>query len=665
MTILLVLLWAQAVFANPNGPYIYNSIQYLNGKSAQSPCKEVSLCSSFVVEILNDDLRTGFLGLEPRTPLCNQTKVQALSKLDSNVVNQNLNTHFSEEMGSFTSRAAKRCKESINKPSAYMTSKMYYYLWRLNEGALKINSDRVRIANYLKKTPPDCPHINVLNKAYKSCEELRNCKVSSDSLDDLESSLSQGLETYNLTIAEIKKNSECSNLECRKKLELLKGLVESFQEKYPMLLDEDFVAGAKDKKNIKASLQKYFEKKDQQLLQLQDQVENAAGCVQGIGQCGLEETRELMGLMPEYQENKKDVVLQASMNYEICVEDAISDRNKTSKILSDTTRDALLTIATAGMGAIPQLARIGLGSKLVNRLKIGASASTVSLDGVYAYQSWQEANKICDAISVQGMENHSQCYEIESPLSLRTISKADCRSEKLIAALSVLPLSPVMAQHFSKVKKIADQISASTPVPKIRVQEVARNSISNSTQLDMKQISSLKPVSGDGYGYKEILKGNYHGKSVFVKVSPLKKNGDKISGSRTIRLLNNEVAWCKQLDEAGVGPKFYGASETADGNYALIMEDIPGYHFGNFNEDLLHLPKDFNPSAALLEKLKRIRSFIVQNKIKAYDLQIRYNENDAKIIDPEFFSFADSQDEVRQNLQEINKLINLFEKRVR
>lgn len=93
-----------------------------------------------------------------------------------------------------------------------------------------------------------------------------------------------------------------------------------------------------------------------------------------------------------------------------------------------------------------------------------------------------------------------------------------------------------------------------------------------------------------------------------------------------------EAIWLKELNDIGLGAKFYGIV-SFNGERYILMERIDGY-----NTNLYYNPKIDIPESALRE-MRRQFQVLISNGIAPYDLQfqISFDRKRVVLVDPEFF----------------------------
>ncbi len=677
----ILLAFGISVFADINADITWKNIEIFNQKQNKLNCISATVhkCFSPLLDLVQEEKETRFPDIKSITQNCEFLKNNFLKNKNLILENLKLQNEIEKDFGPVAKSNLHNCTNFSAIDNLNHSSKLYYYLSRLNEGASKISQDRMILQKYLNIDKSNCPDIMILQKAHRQCVESLACK-SNFSIDVLVKQISEQSTLYQTSIDELSKiEKQCLGIKCLHVKENLQAFIESFQVKYPMFLDEDFYTRLKKNEDLKTNLQRYFTKKNYHLGLIQNKIQKVTKCFLGQTSCDLDEFRETLAMMP--LPNIDNSIRNESLyQYQNCIEEAVIDRNKTSKILSDVTRDGILLVATAGISYIPQLARFGLSSNLLHKLNIGGKLASISLDGIYSSKAWKDANKKCKNIEKKDFlgKDNIKCSLINSTFSTNTIELADCRMEKTLAALAILPLGPALANEIrtskyflgkddilSDLNRIAsDKKLFNIPIrekSKI-INEVDAFQIDDSPTIDINQFSLLNPLKdGVGLGFKELYNESIAGQDFFLKVSKLVR-GQATNGMRTIKLLKNEVAWVKKLSDLELGPKFYGLGYTKEGNYTIVTENIPGYHFNSIVSIQESLPKDFKPTIKVIDDLKRIRKFILDNNINAFDLQIRFNENKARIIDPEFFSGAKTKGDVSYSLYDLNQLISFLGK---
>jgi hypothetical protein len=166
----------------------------------------------------------------------------------------------------------------------------------------------------------------------------------------------------------------------------------------------------------------------------------------------------------------------------------------------------------------------------------------------------------------------------------------------------------------------------------------------------------------EGVHFERLFTMPYQGHRVFGKVSRIRNDGIN-TGNRTLENFTNEVAWAQRLALLEIGPKFFGFSNTAEGNYVILTEFIEGTHLSLTPSMDVYLPLRFKFRPGLIESLRHIQQVVREQGIILKDLDLRITEDRAYVIDPEEFLVAGTYDEVEGSVQLIEKFIQQLLKR--
>jgi hypothetical protein len=178
----------------------------------------------------------------------------------------------------------------------------------------------------------------------------------------------------------------------------------------------------------------------------------------------------------------------------------------------------------------------------------------------------------------------------------------------------------------------------------------------------LRNIPGVLPNAHSGKGFKEALQGELNGQHVFIKVSWAPTMGKLKGAPRDIKDFTNEVAWVKQLDAMGIGPKFHGITER-DGFRGIVTEFVEGTEIGLLPTPE-KIPADLRATPALIASLERIAKVIEREGFFADNLQIRVNSNGAYVVDPEFFRPATNVGEIENATGKIQDLMTELKSRI-
>lgn len=128
-----------------------------------------------------------------------------------------------------------------------------------------------------------------------------------------------------------------------------------------------------------------------------------------------------------------------------------------------------------------------------------------------------------------------------------------------------------------------------------------------------------------GFGFHQILQGEYQQKPVFIKF-PRRKDS-----MVQVRLM-------KYLSDIGIGPKFYGLVHDEHGNIGIVSDLVLGCDLNPFTKDI---PAEINISMATYDELQKIRKKLIEiGLIYGSDLQFRLGEDGKPfLVDPESLRF--------------------------
>lgn len=164
-------------------------------------------------------------------------------------------------------------------------------------------------------------------------------------------------------------------------------------------------------------------------------------------------------------------------------------------------------------------------------------------------------------------------------------------------------------------------------------------------------LSDRQELLGEGGGFLRIEKATMTiegtERDVFVKISRARVGvsaddtslaaGFRLTQSRTLSDVENEVRFFKVFSEAGFAPEVRGVT-TIDGHYAVVTDFVRGVHFDPKDRQL---PANFFISRFGVDDMRKIKSFCLEKQIDPIDIQFRVTpEGRVFIIDPELFTFV-------------------------
>jgi len=219
----------------------------------------------------------------------------------------------------------------------------------------------------------------------------------------------------------------------------------------PWFVDTDYFSDRADGMSSQAAIQKVQSKTKDRLQALQSDFTKASQCLQGLRQnCSLKKYRETLAATPELPEiYNKDPLNNAMNSYfsaESCIEEGVSDRDKTDEVLRTSGRDAVLSIASMGTAGI--VAKAGeVGVKSLRGTDIVRGLLGVRMLGVSAFnlaESSLKAVKICSQqnevnLSAAQKESSLTCPDPRLQQVVARKTADSCLREVGLASLNALP----------------------------------------------------------------------------------------------------------------------------------------------------------------------------------------------------------------------------------
>lgn len=511
--------------ASLNGFNKYNDAQ----KGICYPQPQSEPCPWVLKNLVEDDKQNRFLGAM-------KSRYESCKKFISNEKKSvsNLQSMMEKEYADFGGYSNKTIRNCVNGKGITTdeVAKFYFYGHQLNKGASSLIKNQITLAKLLNKTAPDCPSELTLKKAADACVFQKKCPVK-NTIKALAKTVADDEALYQKLSKEYKdKKKNCSANDCKVYLDRVAGALYQLNQKNPWFLNDAFLDG-KNKTGTEQRLKNYFEKMHSAQKQLLANVDKTSSCLHGQQRCSIKEFRESVEKMPVFNSGfGKSYVknyLNQVMESQQCIEEGALDRDRTAKILSDTSRDAALTVATVGLGSVPLLMKLGLTGRSLSTVRIGGEVLDLGVNSYFATVEWKHAVSSCknnEMTSVNG-QSEKTCNNETSLMFAQ--GSSNCAFDVSMALLASTPLG----LQFMRSHKLPTLAKDSGKLD----QSVLRNASLN----DKERVAAFEKImkvpagtySRDMKKYNAILKahnmsgtvGNLNFSQIRERVSYLKKMG--------------------------------------------------------------------------------------------------------------------------------------------
>lgn len=162
-------------------------------------------------------------------------------------------------------------------------------------------------------------------------------------------------------------------------------------------------------------------------------------------------------------------------------------------------------------------------------------------------------------------------------------------------------------------------------VKKAIADNLARTQITEFPEVSVMRLQSIKPLKlQEGDGNNGLREAVLDGKKVFIKIPT--------------RNEVRQMAHSANLDEIGIGPKFYGWTRLEDGQLGLVYEHFEGVKVSRYFKEW---PKEIPLTPELVKNVRAVGRKLAEAGYKhVEDLQFMINaQGEVRVIDPEMFSY--------------------------
>lgn len=526
-----ILMGASQVFAYDDFKASLNGFNKYNDpvKGTCYPQPQSEPCPSVLKNLVSDDKKNLFFGtLKSRYEICKKF-ISNEKKSVSNL--QSLMEKEYADLGGYFNKTVKNCVNSSGITTDEI-AKFYFYGHQMNKGASTLIKNQITLAKLLNKQVPECPSELTLKKAAEACAFQKKCSVNT-TIAGLAKNVAADEALYQQLSQEYKaKKKNCSSSDCKLYLERLAGTLYQLNQKNPWFLNDNFL-DKKGKLTTEQRLKNYFEKMHSAQSQLLTTVDKTSSCLHGQQRCLIKDMRESVEKMPvfnagfgkSYVKNYLNQVMESQQ----CIEEGSLDRDRTAKILSDTSRDAVLTIATVGVGSIPLLTKLGLAGRSLTTARIGGEVLDLGVNTYFATVEWKNAVKSCNGNQMTSVNAQADKSCVNETSLMFAQGSSSCAFDVSMALLASTPLG----LQFMRSHKI--------PVPASTTKNLDPSVLKNAALNDTQRVATFEKLMNVPAGtysrnpqkYNAILKahnmsgtvGNLNFSQIRERASYLQKNG--------------------------------------------------------------------------------------------------------------------------------------------
>lgn len=446
------------------------SLSRLNSFQTHMECTRLAppACPGVLNELVQDDTKDRAWIVESRSPICNSQLIIERKKKFTIYNNARNTQKFFQDgrfnyLGDYSHSVVKTCVKTNTSAEVDQVSKFYYYNARLNEAASKLAQERVLIAKLLNTEPPTCPNIDVLQSANKICEQVKSCSAHSD-IKEFSKKVDNDEEIYKEILKKIKEfPKNCDEIDkCKEQRATLSATLMGLIKMNPWFLNKTFT-DSKSKFKTEQRLKEYLTRTDKNLLTMQNKFQQTSECIHGrqSDKCKLDDMREVLSYTPDlpevYGKERIENQLSSLMSVQSCLEDGSLDRNRTGQIMNDTYINVGLTVATLGLGALANSARMASAVSYGRAARTLAETLNLSFDLYSAASSAKEAVEACNtnkfSFQFRNLNNKEICESSGSALSPASRSEASCLVSSGFAAFGVLVAIPGGARVMKLMKE--------------------------------------------------------------------------------------------------------------------------------------------------------------------------------------------------------------------
>ncbi len=454
-------------------------------------------------------------------------------------------------LGQFTHGVARACTQTKDLNQHVIISRFYSMIGRLNLAASQNSKNLVMLDKILGEDGVTCPDPYFLSQGADACAQQKKCqtRVTPETLSSRAEKDLRLLEQAKSVLKKLPKtcglDSDCEKIKISYS-QITAGLV----QRNPWFLDETYMD--QSFYDPPRRLKYYFERTKKKLGRYQNEIQNAAKCLQLPGQknCSMEDMRELLERTPSLQladyhkfETKK---LNSHLRLQECIDEVSMDRDKTGQAVSPLIEFvATLPLAVGATlragpavakASIPRLSAL-LGSEVLSNLSSYAQSfkeiqktcfeKRISLSGK---KSASTLENICELDA--GFFSDSQFEEgnclVESGLAAISLVTPAFAAAKLGQALKTAPLET--AAIASAERRIGSQVSYNSTLERHAVKEQLLHAQYTTEQQNLKWIETATASKPSVAGTRKFIE---------IENSQLKFLNDSLKDKDLVTSLTN------------------------------------------------------------------------------------------------------------------------------
>lgn len=150
----------------------------------------------------------------------------------------------------------------------------------------------------------------------------------------------------------------------------------------------------------------------------------------------------------------------------------------------------------------------------------------------------------------------------------------------------------------------------------------------------LRDVQAVKDLSVPGSRNTGTYEADFEGEHVFLKKSKISIQSLRKNPGKEEAYFLNAIQWTRRAADEDLGPRLLGVTEK-DGYLTFVTSFEDGWFVRPSAKSVL--PDGFQPTLRLVRKLERIAQFLERERAIPYDLQLLLTEDNAMLIDMEFF----------------------------
>lgn len=525
-------------------------LSLIQKKSALCPAPKYSQsCPPSLSSLVEDEDQDRALVVASNAKTCKKIIANA-DRTSAESLQNILNRDRFSYLGSFSNSVIKSCTVDKNPNADQKVAKYYYYAARLNAGAMRVAQDRLVTSQLLGNKPPDCPSEGFLQPAFEACLKLQSCSPSAK-IEDISKATTQDEELFSKTkstLQSLPRNCD-SAPNCLKQKTALSLVLVGLQERNPWFLDTDFMKAGKNI-SMQERLRRYLIKSDKVLLDLQHKIETTTTCLSSKEKCDPDDIHDVISLMPPLpsgpSQNRNAKIIESNMASQACLEEFTFERNRTGAILNDSYKNAALTVATMGVGALATgTARLAQASLAARWGRLAAESVNLGVDVYNAALSAKDVYSSCLSedvdIEFKKLQDLKSCPDGQGSLSPAVRSHGSCLLDSGLGSAAVLGLALSAKQMSGSVRELNQSTANLRRESDLSLSIIEKRSLTPKVLLDMdgNKVSSFetKAISHLPNRFQLLEAQNSESKKItYFQVSEKLSNGEWVRRTQEFQI---------------------------------------------------------------------------------------------------------------------------------